>query len=202
MSAEELDVSRETLERLKNYEALLKKWNPAINLVSKSTLSNAWTRHIIDSAQVYDLAKTPAGHWVDLGSGGGFPGMVIAILAMERAPEMRFSLIESDARKCTFLRTVARESGAQVNVVSARIEDCPPLDADVVSARALADLKTLMAFVERHLRKSGEALFLKGETWRQELRDAQRTWRFEHEIAKSKTKNGPAILRISGVTRV
>ncbi|MEL6648977.1 MAG: 16S rRNA (guanine(527)-N(7))-methyltransferase RsmG, partial [Pseudomonadota bacterium] len=164
-----LDVSRETIERLKVYEALLNKWNPAINLVAHSTLAGAWQRHIVDSAQIYGLADCDPEHWADLGSGGGFPGMVIAILAAEKLTPSWVSLVESDTRKCTFLRTVARETGVKVNIKNVRIEDCPPLKADVLSARALADLKTLLSFCDQHLSASGQALFLKGATWQKEL---------------------------------
>ncbi|MEM7597775.1 MAG: 16S rRNA (guanine(527)-N(7))-methyltransferase RsmG [Pseudomonadota bacterium] len=190
------------MERLKIYEALLNKWNPAINLVAKSTLADAWQRHIVDSAQIYALADDGAGHWADLGSGGGFPGMVIAILAAEKLTPKWVSLVESDTRKCTFLRTVARETGIDVTIVNARIEDSPPLQADVLSARALADLTTLLSFCDQHLSASGQALFLKGASWQKELEEAQRSWRFEHQVVTRKTDDGPAILRISGVSRV
>lgn len=196
------DVSRETMERLETYEALLKKWNPAINLVSKSTLEDAWQRHIVDSAQIYELSEGEVDHWADLGSGGGFPGMVIAILAMEKLTPKRVSLVESDTRKCTFLRTVARETDTKVKIVNARIEDCLPLNADILSARALADLSALLSFADQHLSPPGRALFLKGASWQKELEDAQRAWRFDHQVVKSKTEDGPAILRISGVSRV
>ena len=197
-----VDVSRETMDRLKIYEALLKKWNPAINLVAKSTLQQAWTRHIEDSAQIYQLAPNGVGHWADLGSGGGFPGMVIAILAMETDNPVQTTLIESDTRKCTFLRTVARETGAQVTVLSERIEDVSPLGANILSARALSDLSTLLSFADRHMAPDGQGLFMKGATWQKEVEEAQSAWRFDHQVVKSKTENGPAILRISGVSRV
>ncbi len=197
-----VDVSRETMDRLKSYQMLLKKWNPAINLVSKSTLENAWYRHIEDSAQIYRLAPKAVGHWADLGSGGGFPGMVIAILAMEKGNPSRVTLVESDIRKCTFLRTVARETGVNATVLSERIENISPLGADILSARALSDLSTLLSFAHRHMASEGQAIFMKGVTWQKEMEEAQSTWRFNHEVAKSKTENGPAILRISGVSRV
>ncbi len=198
----QLDVSRETIDRLKIYEALLKKWNPAINLVAKSTIEEAWTRHILDSTQIYSLVAHPVVHWADLGSGGGFPGMAIAILSMEAGSPTRTTLVESDVRKATFLRTVARETGADVEVRAERIEECDPLRANVLSARALADLTTLLSFADQHLAESGQALFLKGASWEKELHDAQRTWQFDWQVAKSQTEQGPAILSISGVSRV
>ena len=202
MKVGDLDVSRETIERLKSYEVLLKKWNPAINLVSKSTLADAWNRHIVDSAQIYRLMSRAVPHWADLGSGGGFPGMVVAIIAAETGNPNRITLVESDTRKCTFLRTVARETGVDVAIQAKRIEALEPMNADILSARALSDLTNLLAFADQHLKPAGEALFLKGATWQKELKEAQRTWQFDHEVVNSKTETGPAILRISGVTRV
>ncbi|MEO0751123.1 MAG: 16S rRNA (guanine(527)-N(7))-methyltransferase RsmG, partial [Pseudomonadota bacterium] len=171
-------------------------------LVARSTLKDVWHRHIVDSAQIFKLASGEVDHWADLGSGGGFPGMVIAIVAKEKVTPKRVSLVESDTRKCTFLRTVAREIGVKVRIINARIEDCPPLNADVLSARALTDLSTLLAFADQHLAQRGQALFLKGSTWAKELEDAQTAWHFFHDVVKSKTEEGPAILRISGVSRV
>jgi 16S rRNA (guanine527-N7)-methyltransferase len=197
-----LDVSRETLEKLEHYAALLKKWNPRINLVAKSTLDDLWTRHIVDSAQLNQMAPHPVRHWVDLGSGGGFPGLVIAIMALETGSPTNVTLVESDARKSAFLRTVIRETGAKASVITDRVEEIAPLFADVISARALADLPTLLWFVERHLAPSGVALFLKGQAWEKELSAAQEAWKFDHQVAKSITEEGPVILRISGVSRV
>ena len=196
------DVSRETIERLELYAALLKKWNLSINLVSKASLADLWSRHILDSVQIFETAGHPVDQWVDLGSGGGFPGLVMAIMAMETGSPTRVKLVESDARKCTFLRAVIRETGARAEVINDRIENVAPLGADILSARALSDLTTLLGFADRHLKPAGIALFPKGETWQEELEDAQAKWCFQYEIAQSKTETGPVILRISGVSRV
>jgi 16S rRNA (guanine527-N7)-methyltransferase len=196
------NVSRETLERLEHYVALLSKWNPHINLVSRSTLGSLWTRHIYDSAQIYDIAPHPVEYWVDLGAGGGFPGLVIAILAIERGSPNKVTLVESDVRKCAFLQTVIRETGAPAEVINDRIENSPALEADVLSARALADLPKLLAFADRHLSAEGTALFPKGASWQKELEASQSQWNFDSRIAKSKTEDGPAILAITGVSRV
>ena len=118
-----LTVSRETIDRLSIYANLLEKWNPRINLVSRSTLDDLWSRHIVDSAQLFELAPVTAKHWVDLGSGGGFPGLVIAILAKELRPELEVVLVESDQRKCAFLRTVSRETNCGAVVHSKRVEE-------------------------------------------------------------------------------
>lgn len=196
-----LDVSRETRERLERYFELLKKWNPAINLVAKSTIEEAWTRHFIDSAQIFDLAPAGVQHWADLGSGGGFPGLVVATLAAGRASAMKTTLVESDRRKAAFLRTVARELDIVVEVIAERIEDVPPLRADVVSARALAPLSVLLDFAERHLVPGGTALFMKGAAYERELTDALASWRFDVQKIPSRTDRDAVILSIGGLAR-
>ncbi|MDZ7710086.1 MAG: 16S rRNA (guanine(527)-N(7))-methyltransferase RsmG [Roseovarius sp.] len=195
------NVSRETEERLSHYAALLEKWNPRINLVSRSSLPHLRSRHFEDSAQLYALAAHPVAHWADLGSGGGFPGLVIAILAQETGSPTRVTLVESDARKSAFLRTVIREIGITATVRTERIETTAPLAADILSARALADLPTLLGFAARHLSPTGTALFPKGATWQQELSEAQRKWQFSHRVDTSETDPAAVILRVTGVSR-
>ncbi|MGH1576105.1 16S rRNA (guanine(527)-N(7))-methyltransferase RsmG [Planktotalea sp.] len=198
----DLDVSRETYERLQTYSDLLKKWNPKINLVSKGTIDDLWERHIVDSAQIFELRNNSAKRWVDLGSGGGFPGLVIAILAMEFAPSMKVTLVESDKRKSAFLRTVSRETGCEANIVAERIENVPPLNADVLSARALADLDALLGFAKLHLEAKGTCLFPKGHTWEKEVDKAHESWRFSCEITKSQTQDQAVILKIEEIEHV
>lgn len=195
------DVSRETYERLEHYAAMLERWNPKINLVSRSTIRELWNRHIEDSAQIYALAPEFT-TWADLGSGGGFPGLVAAIYAAEFRPESRLTLVESDQRKCAFLRSVARETGVKVDIRSERIEKIQPLGADVLSARALASLNDLLGFAERHLAAEGIALFPKGARWREELSLAEAHWRFHYDAVPSKTEGEAVILKIGGIHRV
>jgi 16S rRNA (guanine527-N7)-methyltransferase len=196
------DVSRETLARFDRYAALLEKWNPAINLVSKSTLAEMWTRHLLDSAQIFDLCPPDAQSWADLGSGGGFPGLVVAILAAERAPDLRVTLVESDVRKATFLNTVAREVGVSVMIRPDRIESLSPLASDVLSARALAPLDQLLSFAARHLAPGGLALFPKGASYADELAKARANWAFSVEETQSKTDPNAVILGIKGLAHV
>ncbi|MGO4851760.1 16S rRNA (guanine(527)-N(7))-methyltransferase RsmG [Phaeovulum sp. W22_SRMD_FR3] len=198
----QMNVSRETLDKLIRYAELLEKWNPAINLVSKSTLSTLWSRHMLDSAQVFALLPQGARHWADLGSGGGFPGLVIAILAAETAPNLQVTLVESDRRKATFLSTVLRETGVTARVLAERIEAVPPLAADVLSARALAALPQLLAFAEMHLAGTGIAVFPKGSAWKTELDEARKIWSFALEEQPSVTDPEAVILKIQGVSRV
>ncbi len=197
----QLNVSRETSERLEILASLLIKWNPSINLVSKTTLGNLWSRHIHDSAQILKIAEHPMEHWLDIGSGGGFPGLVVAIMAAEAQSPKRVTLIESDKRKCVFLRTVLREAGIDGHVISERIENVTPQGADIISARAVASLNVLLRFLERHLGKNGVGLFLKGANWEKELNVAQESWSFDYETTKSETEPNSIILRIKDLRR-
>ncbi|WP_136636800.1 16S rRNA (guanine(527)-N(7))-methyltransferase RsmG [Pseudooceanicola onchidii] len=195
-------VSRETNDRLKTYLTLLEKWSPKINLVSAATLASAWDRHFVDSAQLVSLAEVKDAHWLDIGSGGGFPGMVVAIILAENDPSSHVSLLESDQRKCVFLRTVAREVGIKVDVINARIESAPPIGADIISARALSSLSTLLGFAQRHGKNTTTLLFPKGRSWKTEIEDAQREWRFTHSVHPSNTDAEAVILRIEEIEHV
>ncbi|MFG6529299.1 MULTISPECIES: 16S rRNA (guanine(527)-N(7))-methyltransferase RsmG [unclassified Sulfitobacter] len=201
MSTEnDIDVSRETFEKLKAFAELVRKWNPKINLVSKSSLDDLWSRHILDSVQIFELA-TGRGNWVDLGSGGGFPGIVISILNQE---EHRFDvvMVESDQRKSAFLRTAIRELDLAAKVKTDRIEELECLKADVLSARALADLTKLLGFAELHLKRGGIALLPKGQSWQREDLEARQDWTYDLETVTSKTNPDAAILKIKDIARV
>lgn len=196
-----MDVSRETTATLDAFVALLIKWNPAINLVSRSTLSEVWLRHIVDSAQL--ATELPmAGHWLDLGSGGGLPGIVLAIIAQEKAPEVRFTLVESDQRKATFLRQSIIQLKLAAKVECSRIESLLPQDADVISARALAPLAQLCAFAHRHLKPDGIALFPKGEAAEAEITLAREAWAFDLQAVPSMTNTGSQILKLKNIRHV
>ena len=196
------DVSRETMERLERYAELLIKWNPKINLVSKSTIGDLWARHILDSAQIFEIPERPIRSWIDLGSGGGFPGLVVAVFAQEKEPRFEITLVESDVRKCAFLRNVARELDLKVQIKNDRIENLSSLHADIVSARALADLSTLLDLSEKHIAPEAKLLLMKGKNWRSELEKAQSKWNFDYQIVRSRTSEGSVILCVSGVHRV
>lgn len=196
------DVSRETMMRLDQYAALLTKWNPAINLVSKSTLATLWQRHFHDSAQMYQFRPENTLHWVDLGSGGGFPALVLAVLALEFNSDDKFTLVESDIRKVAFLQTVIRELGLNAVAIAERIEAVPPLGANVLTARALSSLDKLLEFAELHLAPNGIAVFPKGETYKKEIEDTVGQWKFELEEFTSKTNPNGAILKIGDLKRV
>lgn len=197
----ELGVSRETVFLLEKFQSLVRQWTPAINLVSRSTVPVLWQRHILDSAQLFRLAPPNARHWADLGSGAGFPGLVIAIIARELRPEMSVSLIEADARKATFLREAARMLDLTSAVVHGRIETSPPQHADVLSARALCALGGLLALAEMHLAPHGVAIFPKGERREDELREARKVWDFDFDSIPSSSNEQAAILVIRNILR-
>ncbi len=196
------DVSRETLARLAAHLTLLERWNPRINLVSKASLAGAWTRHFADSAQLWRLRPPAPALWLDLGAGAGFPGLVIAALAAEDAPALQVRLVESDQRKAAFLREAARAAGLSVDVLDVRIEDLPPQQADVVSARALAPLADLLPMLEKHRRPGGIGLFPKGATVHKEIADAATQRRFDHKIYASLIEQKAAIVEIGAIERV
>lgn len=193
------DVSRETSERLEGFEALIRRWNPRINLVSAASMNALRERHICDSIQVFRCIA-PSGLWVDIGTGGGFPGLICAILAVEEAPDLRFVLVESDKRKASFLRVATQELGLNCEILAKRAEAVAPLGADILSARALAPLSRLLGLAGRHLAPGGTALFPKGKTWRDEVAEAQCTQTFRYEAIPSVTDQDAVILKIDGAS--
>lgn len=196
-----VDVSRETTQALEHYGDLTVKWTKRINLIAKSTIEDVWNRHIVDSAQLYQYAPSFTS-WVDIGSGGGFPGIVMAIIAKEQAPNATFTLIESDARKCTFLRTVSRELSLNISVQTQRIEEMEPQGADIVSARALGHLSDLLPLAHHHLNADGTALFMKGRRHAEELRVVSDQWGFELGEYPSITDPSSRILSMKRISRV
>ena len=187
-------VSRETLGRLETMVETLLRWQKAINLVGRATLDDVWTRHILDSAQLAPMIPKEAKSLVDLGSGAGFPGLVLAALR----PELEVTLIEADARKSAYLGEAARKMGLprQPRIVISRIEAAPPAKADVVTARALAPLGQLLAWADRHRGSPAICLFHKGKGWQAELTEATQDWDIECTPQTSETDSDAVILRI------
>lgn len=194
-----IDVSRETREKLELLERELRRWQSVKNLVGPATLDQIWERHIVDSLQLLDLAPN-AKTWVDLGSGAGFPGLVLAIAGQERG--LKVHLVESNSRKCAFLREIVRLTGAQATVHPARLETVIPGfvgKADVVSARALAALTQLLEWTEPMLKAGTIGLFPKGRDAEIELTEARKRWTFEADILPSRTDSEARILRITSI---
>lgn len=200
--ASSLQLTTQEIADLRRFAEIVLRWNPRINLVSKSSAVDIWDRHILDSAQIFDLAPEGAESWIDLGSGGGFPGIVVAVIAARRRPALAMTLVESDQRKAVFLRQAIRELGLQATVRSQRIEQITDQRADVVSARALAGLPELLALASPLLAEGGTCLFAKGASRQQELYAARQSWSFSVAEVPSITDPGAAILRITEVHHV
>ena len=199
---EDIGVSRETFRRLERFAELLRNWSSALNLVSRRTLDDIWNRHFLDSAQLLPLASRRGPEsWADLGSGGGFPGMVIAILALEQLPGLSVSLIESNARKCAFLENVSRETSTPVRVFNVRAEGMGAAGFDVVSARAVAPLTDLIPLATRILQRRGVCLFLKGRGHAREVAEARKTWDFSLSGFPSLTDGEARILAVERISR-
>jgi 16S rRNA (guanine527-N7)-methyltransferase len=198
----QLDVSRETLDALKYFEDLVVRWNPTINLISNSSVSDLWSRHIVDSAQLFLFTLPDEGLWLDVGSGGGFPGIVVSILAKELAPSLRVVLVESDNRKCVFLRTVIRELGLSVKVVNDRIENVKFDDVLYLSARALRNLNSLLFIVENNVSRETVCVFPKGRSYKKELVESQINWKFDFNLIDSNTSEDSKVIVLKGLERV
>ena len=190
-------VSRETLERLDRDVLLLRQWQSRINLIAPSTLGTIWTRHLLDSAQLLQLASDDARVWCDMGSGAGLPGMVLAILMADQK-DRHVHLIESNAKKAAFLREAARTCDAPASVHHDRIETTVPRlpRPDVVTARALADLDLLLRFSQGWLHQGALGLFPKGKDVQTELTSAQRNWHFSYELLPSLTSEHGRIVSV------
>ncbi len=189
-------VSRETLTRLESFCDLLRKWNHRINLISRTDEADLWTRHVCDSLALVDLLPSEPSHAIDIGSGGGFPGLILAI-----ATGVHFHLVESDQRKCAFLREAARATGTSVTLHPCRIEDAKPPAAPVITARAVAPLPRLLTWAVPHLDDGGICLFPKGRTVEEELASAATDWRMRVERFTSPIDPSSTILRLSGISR-
>lgn len=187
-------VSRETRKRLEVLVETLERWQKAINLVGKTTLEGVWKRHIVDSAQVVRLIPSEAKTLADLGSGGGFPGLVIAAMR----PDLQITMIESDARKAAFLGEAGRKMGLEKppKLMIKRIEVAPPTQAEVVTARALAPLGQLLEWSDRHRLDTAICLFHKGKEWQAEVDEAKKRWDFTPDAIASVTDRDAVILRI------
>ena len=194
-------VSRETYEKFEIYFENLIKWQKSINLVSNSTLENIWIRHILDSAQLYKYTSNIKGNILDFGSGAGFPGLILAMMGNQN-----INLVESDERKCTFIREIARLSNTKIRIHNSRIEKLKFIKPELITARALAPLKKLIEYTENYMKKEVKLnqnkvnlLFLKGKNYRKELDDLEKTRNFDIEIFPSISDEYGKILYLKNV---
>jgi 16S rRNA (guanine527-N7)-methyltransferase len=191
-------VSRETLRRLEAYAEFLRHWQKTTNLVAPSTLEQIWSRHILDSAQLLEILPD-ARHWLDIGSGGGLPGLVLACQLRDCDGSM--DLVESNGKKASFLRYVVTQLDLPARVHAGRIEQVLPslTRPDVVTARALAPLNELIAYSKQLLISGAIGLFPKGRDTEAELTDAGRSWQFSYQLHASRTDPKASIIEVTGL---
>jgi 16S rRNA (guanine527-N7)-methyltransferase len=190
--AAQTGVSRETLARLKAYADVLADWNARHNLVARSTLPDLWHRHFWDSAQLAPLVPAGATSLADLGSGAGFPGLVLAAML----PTVAVTLYEATAKKCAFLSAAAERMALRVTIENARMEDLPPRPFDVVTARAVAPLPRLLEYAHNFLGPNSVCLFLKGQNVGSELTEALKCWNMKLSQVPSQTDPSGAIVTV------
>ena len=189
-------VSRETLARLEAYVGLLTAWNRRINLVGPRTIGDIWRRHILDAAQLLPFIPPKTRVLLDIGSGAGLPGLVLAMLGGAET-----HLVEADQRKCVFLREAARITGTKLHTHAQRLEKCPRFSADVVTARAFAPLPDLLDQVEGFIDTHSILLFLKGKTVGEELTEARKGWKMRATLHQSVSDPSGTVLRLEQVIR-
>jgi 16S rRNA (guanine527-N7)-methyltransferase len=202
------NVSRETLEMYQTWLNLLNHWNKRINLVARSTLHDFWLRHALDSWQVAELlpqdAKGATKTVLDMGAGAGFPGIAMAI-ALRDTPKAQITLVESNGKKCNFLRTVIRELNLPAKAVQTRIENFEPPKAEerfhVITARAFAPLPKLLKYSHLFWGKETVAILPKGESWQAEVDEARKTYDFDLETSKSQTNADAKILTFTNLKK-
>lgn len=194
--AETFTVPRGTMEKLHRYEEILKDWQSRMNLVGPATIPHIWERHFADSAQLVKHSLQGQ-KWLDIGAGGGFPGLVLATMEWGE-----FTLVDSIAKKCRFLEQVVEELGLNnVSVICARVEELPPQQAEIGTARATASLEKLFGWMQRHVQKNGQFIFPKGRKWQEEVDQARKTYSFTLETKKSITDEEARILTVRDLKR-
>jgi 16S rRNA (guanine527-N7)-methyltransferase len=194
------NVSRETMDNLHRYQALLNEWQEMMNLVARSTLPQAWERHFEDSLQMIPLLPAGPATLVDLGSGAGFPGLVIAMAR----PDIKVHLVESTGKKCRFLETVSRETNTPITIHNERIESMTGLvRPDIITARALANLSKLLDYCAPWIKANPAVslIFMKGVQADAEVAEARKHWAFDLSEQPSRTENGAKILTLTHVRR-
>lgn len=195
--ARHFDVSRETLERLDIYAALLRKWSRAINLIGPIDEEALWTRHIIDAGQLVEYV-IDSGELADIGSGAGLPGLVLAILMDDH--DTKVHLIESDQRKCAFLREAGRQTDTVINVVAERVENID-LEVDTITARAVAPLHRLLPMCEKIAAANTRLILPKGERVSEEIAAVEDDWELTYQMHPSLTGDTSAILVVDSFRR-
>ena len=196
------DVSRETFDRLKLYQDLLMEWQTRFNLVSKNSLEDAWSRHFIDSVQLFRYIPSSAKTLLDFGSGAGFPGLVLAVVAKEKTPYLKIGLVESILKKTQYLKEVATRLELSVDIINDRIEKITFPKVDVITSRAMTSLDGLLGYAYRFCKTETVCIFPKGKKYAQELAEAHKNWKFKCRIEPSDISEEGKILIISNLHKI
>ena len=191
----QLNVSRETLDIFSVYGETLAKWQSKINLISGKTLDNVWRRHFLDCAQLHNLLPSGTKNILDIGSGAGFPGLVLAVMGVKNV-----TLVEADSKKCLFLSEVVRRTGRHANIVNCRIEEFDGGHFDVITARALAPMDKLLPYINPHFGPRTKGIFLKGQQVDRELTKAKKQWKLDYKTVQSITNDSGSIIVVEKIT--
>ncbi len=192
-------VSRETCEKLNIYYELLIDWNKKINLVSRKSMDSSWTRHFLDSAQLWLYAPTASKSWLDFGSGAGFPGLVIGIIAQELKPELDVLLVEKNRKKALFMKEVSKKLSLNVGIVCSKIEEIKPQRADIISSRAFGSLRLLIEIAYMHKNDRTIGLFPKGKKFANEIQESLIFWDFTVKKIRNLLDLDSSILKIGNI---
>ena len=198
---EKYNVSCETFNELNLYLALLTEWQNKFNLVSNSSLQDAWNRHFLDSAQLFKYIPNEAVSLADFGSGAGFPGMVMAIMAKYKTPYLKVTLIESIKKKTVYLNEVAQKTATSVTIINDRIENVKPQKFDVITSRAMTALNDLLKYAEPFCHDKTVCIFPKGKRYAEELASAHKNWHFKCQIEPNETSDEGKILIITDIAK-
>ena len=196
---DKIGVSRETCEKLHYYYRTLFEWNTKINLVSRKSIGIAWQWHFLDSSQLWLYAPQNVKTWLDFGSGGGFPGLVIGIIAQELNPQLKVTLVEKNRKKALFLEQVGLKLSLNVRILCSKIENIKPQKADVISARAFGALKLLIEIAYMHKNDRTISLFPKGKTFSVEIKESLEYWKFEMREISNLLEVDSSILEIRNI---
>ena len=192
------NVSRETVQKLHEFVELLTSWNQKMNLVSRNSLDCVWERHVLDSVQLIKYIPTSITHLLDIGSGSGFPAVVLAILMQEKIPEAKVTMVESIAKKTMYLKDVCGKLNLDnANIINSRVESISMPAADIITARAVASLDILCGYTAKIGSNKTESLFLKGRSYETELAEAQKNWKFDLQVCPNKYCDDGVILKLS-----
>ena len=195
------NVSCETFYQLKTYQSLLEEWQVKFNLVSNSSIKDAWNRHFLDSAQLFQYIPKEAKNMIDFGSGAGFPGMVLAIMAKEKTPYLKVVLVDSIRKKTVYLKEVAQKTNTSVNIINDRIENIPNQKFDIITSRAMTSLSDLLKYSYPFCHKNTLCIFPKGRNYALELKEAHVKWNFKCVIKASEQSEEGKILIVNNIRK-